>query len=59
MIEILNKQMTRKEFLKYSGIFVLFLLVAPSLISTVFEKKENNFKNNQLYIDGHLVMEVK
>lgn len=59
--ELLNKEMTKKEFLTKAGIGIFLLLVSPALISYIFKDKESDLviKDNQVFYKDKMIIEVK
>ena len=59
--ELLNKEMTKKEFLTKAGIGIFLLLISPVLISYIFKDKSSDLyiKDNQVYYKDEMIIEVK
>jgi hypothetical protein len=58
--ELLNKEMTKKEFLTKAGLGIFLLLVSPVLISYIFKDKTPDLfiKDNQIFYKNQMIMEV-
>ncbi len=53
---IMQRKMTRKEFIKTAGIFILALFIFPSLIGKIFGREK---VIERIYANNELIMEVK
>ncbi len=62
--KIMNKQISRKKFIKLVGIGMIGLLIFPNLINYFLKNKiglskgELTVDNNKIYLDDHEIMEV-
>ena len=58
--EILNKEMTKKQFLTSVGLGIFALIVMPSLLNWIFKEKESDLKikDDGIYHKGVRIMEI-
>ena len=59
--ELLNKEMTKKEFLTKAGIGIFLLLISPTLIGWIFKDKSSDLyiKDNKVFYKEQMIIEVK
>ena len=55
----LDEQVTKKQFLKECGIFLLGVLIVPSLLTKSLTKPRIELDGDNVYLDGELFIERK
>ena len=58
--EIMEKDISRKDFITKSGLIILALALFPSMIENVFKENENvTFIDNKMFLNKEQIWEVK
>lgn len=58
--KIMEKELTRTEFIKTSGLALLLLFFIPSLVSWVFKEKESlRTEGNKVLLNDEVIMEIQ
>jgi hypothetical protein len=59
--KILDKEMTKKEFLTKAGLGIFLLMVSPTLIGFIMKDKNSDLmiKDNQVFYKDQMIIEIK
>jgi hypothetical protein len=53
----LNEKVTKKQFLKESGIFIIGITMFPNLINYFLKNKRLRMEGNNIFLDDELIIE--
>ena len=55
----LNEKVSKKQFLKETGFFLLVGIFAPSILLYFIDRNRVRFDGNNIYLDDELIIERK